>query len=121
VLFRSEPGDARVVLAAPLRANIAARYVTTLSWTRYQQLASPVARRLYRLLSGLRGGAESVGRWRAPLDRWAEQLPLYQRYPSHLQRVLQPAHEMLMSGGVVRSAAIRQEGKVWMVEYVFKS
>jgi len=113
-----EPGDARIVLAPPLRANIGAQHVTTLSATRYQQLASPVARRLYRLLAVLR--ADGAARWRAPLDRWAEQLPLSQRYPSHLQRVLQPAHEMLLAAGIVREAAIRQEGKEWGVEYVMK-
>ena len=117
-LTANEPGDARVILSPPLRANIAANHVTTLSWTRYQQLTSPVARRLYRLLVGLH--AESAGRWRVPLDRWAEQLPLSQRYPSHLQRVLQPAHEMLVASGIVRSAAIRQEGREWWVEYQMK-
>jgi plasmid replication initiation protein len=117
-LTAHEPGDARVVLAPPLRANIAAQHVTALSWTRYQQLASPVARRLYRLLAAL--PADGTGRWRVPLERWAEQLPLSQRYPSHLQRVLQPAHEMLVAASVVRSASIRQEGREWCVEYVLK-
>jgi len=113
-----EPGDARVSLSPPLRANIAAKYVTTLSWSRYQQLASPVARRLYRLLAALR--ADGATSCRVPLERWAEQLPLSQRYPSHLQRVLQPAHEMLLAAGIVRTAAIKQEGREWSVEYTMK-
>jgi plasmid replication initiation protein len=123
-LTANEPGDARVVLGAPLRANLAAGHVSRVSWTRYQQLSSPVARRLYRLLAALRAGQDgdpSAGgglmRCRVPLERWAEQLPLFQRYPSHLQRVLQPAHEMLLAAGVVREAAIRPEGKGWVVEY----
>jgi plasmid replication initiation protein len=122
-LTANEPGDARVVLGAPLRANLAAGHVSQVSWARYQQLSSPVARRLYRLLSALRaelhGGADPGGmtRYRVPLERWAEQLPLFQRYPSHLQRVLQPAHEMLVAAGVVRDAAIRPDGKGWVVEY----
>jgi plasmid replication initiation protein len=118
-LTAHEPGDARVALAPPIRANIAAQHTTSLSWAKYQQLTSPVARRLYRLLAAL--GSGSDGRWRAPLDRWAEQLPLSQRYPSHLQRVLQPAHEMLVAAGVVRSAAIVQEGREWSVDYVLKA
>ena len=118
-LTAHEPGDARVVIAQPLRANIAAHHVATLNWTRYQQLASPVGRRLYRLLAALR--ADGTGRWRVPLERLAEQLPLSQRYPSHLQRVLQPAHEMLVAAGVVRTAAIQQEGKAWWVEYAVKT
>ena len=126
-LTANEPGDARVVLAAPLRANLAAGHVSRVSWTRYQQLSSPVARRLYRLLAALRaeqqeagsgdGGGGSPTRCRMALERWAEQLPLFQRYPSHLQRVLQTAHEMLLAAGVVRDAAIRTEGKGWVVEY----
>ena len=34
--------------------------------------------------------------WRVSLDRLRDQIPLTQRYPSHLQRVLQPANDMLM-------------------------
>ncbi|HEX8906073.1 MAG TPA: replication initiator protein A [Longimicrobiaceae bacterium] len=118
-LTANEPGDARVVLAAPLRANLAAGHVSQVSWARYQQLSSPVARRLYRLLAAHRAelGAAAPNRCRVALERWAEQLPLFQRYPSHLQRVLQPAHEMLVAAGVVREAAILQDGRAWVVEY----
>ena len=127
-LASNEPGDARVVLAPPLRANLLAGRVATLEWASYQRLGSPVARRLYRLLAALDGvaasaedgGWEDVGgarRWRAPLERWAERLPLTQRYPSHLQRVLAPAHEMLAAAGLIHSAAFVQEGKVWWVSY----
>ena len=82
-------------------------------------LSSPVARRLYRILEV----ARSDGRlsWRVPLERLAEQLPLTQRYPSHLQRVLQPAHEMLLSAGLVRDIAVRQYDRVWSVDYVLGS
>jgi plasmid replication initiation protein len=114
----NEPGDARVILAPPVRANLAAGFVAELSWASYQKLGSPVARRLYRLLAAL--GPElpgRAGRW--PLEQWAEQLPLAQRYPSHLQRVLQPAHEMLIAAGVVRTAAVVQEGRERWVEYAW--
>jgi plasmid replication initiation protein len=112
----NEPGDARVVLSPQVRANLAAGYVAELSWTRYQQLASPVARRLYRLLAALAPEARGeTGRW--PLEQWAERLPLTQRYPSHLQRVLQPAHEMLIAAGVVRGATVGQDGRERWVEY----
>jgi hypothetical protein len=122
----NDPGDARVVLAPPLRANLAAGRVTELSWPCYQRLGSPVARRLYRLLAALepdeRGDGDAGewtddGRWRAPLERWAERLPLAQRYPSHLQRVLTPAHDMLVAAELLRSAAFVQEGRSWWVEY----
>ena len=83
---------------------------------RYLDLASPVARRLYRLLEVAR--AEGVLTWRVSLEGLKEQLPLMQRYPSHLQRVLQPAHEMLESTGVVRSASVRQQQREWFVDYV---
>jgi plasmid replication initiation protein len=118
-LTAHEPGDARVVLAPAVRANLAAGHVSQVSWSRYQQLSSPVARRLYRLLSALRAelGATTPARWRVPLERWAEQLPLFQRYPSHLQRVLQPAHQMLVAAGVLRDAEIRADGREWVVEY----
>jgi outer membrane biogenesis lipoprotein LolB len=115
LLTNNEPGDARVAIAAPLRANIAAGWSISLSSQRYWALSSPVARRLYRLLEVARADGHTT--WRVGLETLAEQLPLVQRFPSHLQRVLQPAHEMLVTSGLVREAVIEQEGKQWTVSY----
>lgn len=115
ILTNNEPGDARVTISPPLRTNIAAGWSTTLSSAHYWTLSSPVARRLYRLLELARAEGHTV--WRVHLDILAQQLPLLQRFPSHLQRVLQPAHEMLVTAGVVRDAAFEQEGKNWLVAY----
>ncbi|MBA3645991.1 MAG: replication initiator protein A [Gemmatimonadaceae bacterium] len=119
VLAASEPGDARVTLNPLIRSNIAAGHVASLSTLHYQSLTNPVARRLYRLLEVAR--QEDTVTWRIPLDRLAEQLPLTQRYPSHLQRVLQPAHEMLVASGLLRDAAFRQISRAWFVDYVLAS
>lgn len=115
----AEPGVARVVLHPLLRENIAARYVVSLSLARYLALQSPVARRLYRLLEIAR--ANGIVSWRVSLDRLREMLPLVQRYPSHLQRVLQPAHVMLMEAGLVRDAGFVQHRREWNAEYVLAS
>jgi plasmid replication initiation protein len=114
-LTNNEPGDARVVISPALRANIAAANTTTISAPRYFALSSPVARRLYRLLEVARSSPGSP--WRVSLERLAERLPLVQRYPSHLQRVLQPAHEMLVAAGLLRDARFEQEGKSWFAVY----
>lgn len=119
VLAASEPGDARVTLSPLIRANIAAGYTVSLSTLHYQSLTNPVARRLYRLLEVAR--QEGTVTWRIPLDRLAEQLPLTQRFPSHLQRVLQPAHEMLLASGLLRDASFRQISRAWFVDYVLAS
>ncbi len=118
-LATGEPGDARVIISPTVRANLAGRHTITLSSTRYHALSSPVARRLYRMLEVAR--ADDRLSWRIPLERLAEHLPLTQRYPSHLQRVLQPAHEMLLSAGLVRDIGIRQYDRVWQVDYVLGS
>ena len=115
----AEPGVARVVLSAVVRENLAAGHVVSLSAPCYWSLASPVARRLYRLLEVAR--AEERLTWRIALDKLAEQLPLAQRYPSHLQRVLQPAHDMLVAAGVLRNAVIRQQQREWFVDYMLGS
>jgi plasmid replication initiation protein len=115
----AEPGVARVVLHPLVRENIAARHVVTLSLARYFALQSPVARRLYRLLEIAR--ANGMVAWRVSLERLREILPLVQRYPSHLQRVLQPAHVMLMDAGLVRDAGFRQQRREWFAEYVLAS
>jgi plasmid replication initiation protein len=119
VLTASEPGDARVVISPLIRENIAAGCTVTLSSPLYQSLTSPVARRLYRLMEVAREGGMVT--WRVGLDELALQLPLAQRYPSHLQRVLQPAHEMLVAAGVVRSAQFRQISRDWLVDYALAS
>jgi plasmid replication initiation protein len=112
----AEPGEARVVISAVIRQNIAARHVVPIDVGRYASLPSPVARRLYRLIELAR--SQGVLTWRVSLDRLREQLPLAQRYPSHLQRVLQPAHEMLKESGVIREAVVRQHQREWFVDYV---
>lgn len=119
VLTASEPGDARVTISPLLRENIAAGLTVKLSSALYQSLTSPVARRLYRLVEVARG--MSTVTWRVGLEQLAQQLPLAQRYPSHLQRVLQPAHEMLVGAGVVRSALFRQIDREWVVDYALAS
>lgn len=115
-LASNEPGDARVTIAAQLRSNIAAEHHSSLNAQKYAALSSPVARRLYRLLEAERPGAPSAA-WRITLEHLAERLPLTQRYPSHLQRVVQPAHEMLLAAGIVRGARFLQDGRIWFVEY----
>jgi hypothetical protein len=115
-LTNNEPGDARVTIGASIRTNIASGHVVVLSSSRYFALSSPVARRIYRLLELMRPLAQP--QWRTSLDRLADQLPLVQRFPSHLQRVLQPAHEMLVAAGILRSAAFVQDERAWYVEYV---
>jgi hypothetical protein len=119
VLAASEPGDARVTISPVIRANIAAGHTVHLSVLQYQSLTNPVARRLYRLLEVAR--VEGSVTWRVSLERLAEQLPLTQRYPSHLQIVLQPAHEMLIASGLIREAIFRQVSKEWLVDYVLAS
>jgi plasmid replication initiation protein len=119
VLTASEPGDARVTIGPLIRANIAAGHTVTLSASHYLSLTNPVARRLYRLLEVAR--EDGMVTWRVPLASLAEQLPLTQRYPSHLQRVLQPAHEMLLAAGLLRDAAFRQLNRDWLVDYVLAS
>jgi plasmid replication initiation protein len=112
----AEPGEARVILSPIVRQNVAARHVIRLDVVRYFSLPSPVARRLYRLIEAAR--VRDTVTWRVALDRLRDQLPLSQRYPSHLQRVLQPAHDMLKDAGVIREAVIRQQHREWFVDYV---
>src|SRR5689334_21417465 len=111
-----DPGVARVTLSGIIRDHLANRDCVALSMPTYLAMQSPVARRLYRLIELAR--ADDMVTWRVSLDRLREQLPLIQRFPSHLQRVLQPAHEMLESAGVIRTATFRQHQREWFVDYV---
>ncbi|HTE48224.1 MAG TPA: replication initiator protein A [Gemmatimonadaceae bacterium] len=115
-VIAAEPGEARVVISPIVRQNVIARHVSSLDLSRYLALPSPVARRLYRLIETARAAGTLT--WRVSLERLREQLPLTQRYPSHLQRVLQPAHDMLTDNRVIREAVIRQQQREWFVDYV---
>lgn len=115
-LTASEPGEARVIVSPAARSNIAAGHAITLSAQQYRALSSPVARRLYRLLEVAR--EEGNLSWHVSLEQLAGQLPLAQHYPSHLQRVLQPAHEMLLATGLLREATMGQHMRDWYVEYL---
>lgn len=115
----AEPGVARVVLHPFVRENITSHHVVTLSLARYLALQSPVARRLYRLLEIAR--ANGIVSWRVSLERLRDMLPLVQKYPSHLQRVLQPAHVMLLEAGLVRDVGFKQHRREWHAEYVLAS
>ncbi|HWZ60632.1 MAG TPA: replication initiator protein A [Gemmatimonadaceae bacterium] len=115
-LTSGEPGDARVTLSPLLLANVRGGHTVTISAAQYGALPSATARRLYRLVEVAR--TEGRALWRVALNALAEQLPLTQRYPSHLQRVLQPAHDMLKEAGVVQDATVRQHQRDWFVDYV---
>lgn len=115
-LTAGEPGDARVTLSPLLLANVRGGHTVTISAAQYGALPSATARRLYRLVEVAR--TEGRAMWRVALNALAEQLPLTQRYPSHLQRVLQPAHDMLIGAGVVQDATVRQHQRDWFVDYV---
>jgi plasmid replication initiation protein len=118
-LNAAEPGVAQVTLSSWARTNVVAGHAIMLSAPLYGTLTSPVARRLYRLLEVAR--EEGSVTWRVALEQLAEQLPLSQRYPSHLQRVLQPAHEMLIGAGLLRDVQLRQHARSWYVDYVLAS
>jgi plasmid replication initiation protein len=111
-----DPGIARVSISALIREHLTSRDTISLSIQTYLALQSPVARRLYRLIEVAR--SDDTVTWRVSLDRLREQLPLIQRFPSHLQRVLHPAHLMLEAAGVLRGAAFRQQQREWFVDYV---
>lgn len=116
IVVAAEPGEARVVISPVVRQNVSARHTISLNVAKYFSLPSPVARRLYRLIEVAR--TDGVLTWRVSLERLREQLPLTQRYPSHLQRVLQPAHDMLKDAGIIREAIVRQQQREWFVDYV---
>jgi hypothetical protein len=44
-------------------------------------------------------------------------LPLTQRYPSHLLRVLRPAHEMLIAAGLLAAVSALPLDDGWVLEY----
>src|SRR6476620_5083340 len=80
-----DPGVARVTISGIIRDHLAHRDCIALSMPTYLALQSPVARRLYRLIECAR--SDDMVTWRVSLERLREQLPLIQRFPSHLQRV----------------------------------
>src|SRR5690606_22892723 len=110
-----EPGDVRATVGQAIRSNLAAGRTSTLILGKYLALGSPVARRLYRLIAASAEPGAAV--YEIGLERLAGLLPLTQRFPSHLLRVLQPAHEQLAEAGIVKGTEIRQDGRSWWLSY----
>ncbi len=116
VISSSEPGVARVAISPCLRNNLNAGHSVTLEIGTYLSLQSAVARRLYRLLGAVRAMDQDAV-WRISVGDLARMLPLSQRYPSHLLRVLHPAHEMLIAAGLLGGVGVTQTGESWGLEY----
>jgi len=111
----------RCVTASRVRSSSASRWAicasrTSVDVATYLALASPVARRLYRLIRF--AAADGAQTWAVAAQQLVEQLPLTQRYPSHVQRVLQPAHDALEAAGVIHGAVVHQHLGVWHVDYL---
>jgi hypothetical protein len=103
-----------------LRTNLNAGHTVSLEIGAYSSLQSAVARRLYRVLTTVGAIEAEKGHertWRVPVLDLARMLPLTQRYPSHLLRVLHPAHEMLISAGLIRRAVARETDHGMVLEY----
>jgi hypothetical protein len=81
----------------------------------YFSLQSAVARRLYRLVETVRAASDNPV-WEVSVAELARVLPLAQKYPSHLLRVLRPAHEMLIASGLISAVASRPIRDRWVLE-----
>ena len=114
-LASGEPGDVRATVGAVIRENLAAGRASSIVLGKYLALGSPVARRIYRLLAASTDAGADV--YRVSLDRMAELLPLSQRYPSHLLRVLHPAHDQLVETGIVSNVRTERGERRWRLIY----
>ena len=87
--------------------NYMAQYLKGLDPAFYWGLASPLSKRLYRLIDHQRGGRLA---WQTDLSALREQIPLPNySYPSEIKRVLRVAHEELTQRGFL--SGVLCEGK----------
>jgi hypothetical protein len=87
--------------------NYMAQYLKGLDPEFYWSLASPLSKRLYRLVDHQRDGGLL---WATNLSSLRQQVPLsHYSYPSEIKRVLDPAHEELVERGFL--ASVSYEGK----------
>ena len=87
--------------------NYMAQYLKGLDPNFYWSLASPLSKRLYRLIDHQRDGGLL---WQTDLSLLRQQVPLANySYPSELKRVLKPAHEELTEQGFL--ATVRYAAK----------
>lgn len=91
-----------------------------LNTKQYFALQRPASRRLYRYLDHRRyRGPTAVDEVEFPLSEVAGELPVTQRAPSHVKRVLDAAHEELIGAGFLRAAHYLRRGRAWFVAYRF--
>src|SRR5829696_6359769 len=90
--------------------NYMAQYLKGLDPAFYWGLASPLSKRLYRLIDHQRGGRLA---WQTDLSALREQIPLPNySYPSEIKRVLRVAHEELTQRGFLSGVLCEGETAV---------
>jgi hypothetical protein len=92
-----------------VRRSFEANYLKALDTDFYFSLASPMARRLYRLVDQKRGEKLS---WSVSLGRLRQLVsmaPVY-KYPSQIKQALKPAHRELLKKGFLKEAAFSDDG-----------
>jgi plasmid replication initiation protein len=96
----------RVHLSQYFVDSYRANYLKHIDARFYWSLASPIAKRLYRLVDKKRGGRRS---WEVELFSLKSRIPLSDyRYASKIKEKLAPAHEELISKGFLSSVAYRK-------------
>ncbi len=93
-----------------VRRSFEANYLKALDTDFYFSLASPMARRLYRLVDRKRGDKLS---WSVSLWRLRQLISMAQvyRYPSQIKQALRPAHRELLKKGFLKEVSFSDDGK----------
>lgn len=109
------PGEGRsgsvVVRFSPhIVESYRAGYLTTLDPETYFRLPSAMARRLYRIVEGGRGGGRT---FEAPVTELRDRIPLSpasHAYASQIRRRLDPAHEAMLDAGFLEDVVYLGRG-----------
>jgi hypothetical protein len=98
--------------------NINSRYTKPLDYTYYRTLQRPISARLYELL-GVKFSGNPFINYR--YSKLCQLLPLTQQpYPSYARRILEPAHQELISTGFLAKVEwgnVKNDPHDWLVNY----
>src|SRR5215212_10088569 len=98
----------RVLLSQYFVDSYKANYLKNIDVEFYWSLASPIAKRLYRLVDKKRNGRRL---WEAELFLLKDRIPLSDyKYPSKIREKLDPAHDELRQKGFLERVTYRRTG-----------
>ncbi len=106
-----------IIVSPALIESVRNGFIRSLDIEKYLAMRSAVTKRLYRFLSKMR--YNHYPQFKISLQELADLLPIRDKRPSHIKRILERAHGRLRDDHFLADVSYRQENKDMKIIYTF--